>query len=267
MNSLDDLLRQAAGGDPVPDPTPDPTPDPVPDPTPDPVPDPVPTPTPDPTPPADKDKPNPIKEVRERLNAEQKAREKIDKTITRFTTGEYGFKLRDYKTEEGKIDYDAVIKAMDDADTKTKADSKGISPEVQEEIDRIDKEKLEIQKDKLRVSMDRALTNMQLDLNIKSADVNQFFKDALALKKNPYQWLAQGGDIQDLYYFVYRNKLEQDKINTAVQEAKAKWDADMVKQNRAPLSNPAPTPKPTSTSNPTGLSMEQLLQEAATKKK
>ena len=63
-------------------------------------------------------KSNPMKEVRDRLNIEQRAKERMEKTIQRFTDGDYKFKIRDFRTEEGKIDYDALSKAMDDADLR-----------------------------------------------------------------------------------------------------------------------------------------------------
>ena len=263
INNLDEILLQAAGGTPTPEPDQNVEPDTEEDQTPEA------DVTPEPKEPEVKpdQKNNPIKEVRARLNAEQKAREKIDKTINRFTAGDYSFKLRDFKTEDGKVDYDALTKAMDESDTKVKADAKGISPEVQAEIDRIESEKTEIRKEKLRISMDKSLTNMQIDLGLKSTDINQFFKDALSLKKNPYQWLDQGGDIKDLYYFVYRDKIEKEKIDKAVAEARTKWEEEQSKQGRAPLPNPAAPQKTAGATSSTGLSMEQLLQEAANRKK
>lgn len=202
-------------------------------------------------------KPNPIKEVRDRLNVEQKAKEKIEKTVQRFTDGDYKFKIRDFRTEEGKVDYDALSAAMDDADLKAKAETRGISPEVQAEIDRIEKEKIELQRERLRVSMDRAIANMQTDMNLKGEDINNFFKDSMALKKNPYQWLAQGGTLNDLYYLVYRERLIKDEVNKAVEEAKTKWEE--AKTKKAPTSNPAAST--THTSNTT-ISLDSLLQDA-----
>jgi hypothetical protein len=202
-------------------------------------------------------KPNPIKEVRDRLNVEQKAKEKIEKTVQRFTDGDYKFKIRDFRTEDGKVDYDALSAAMDDADLKAKAETRGISPEVQAEIDRIEKEKIELQRERLRVSMDRAIATMQTDMNLKNDDINNFFKDSMALKKNPYQWLAQGGTLNDLYYLVYRERLIKDEVNKAVEEAKAKWEE--AKTKKAPTSNPAASTTHTSS---TTISLDSLLQDA-----
>ena len=202
-------------------------------------------------------KPNPMKEVRDRLNAEQKAKEKIENTVNRFTSGDYKFKIRDFKTEDGKIDYDALSKAMDDEDLKSRSEAKGISPEVQAEIERIEKEKVEIQRERLRVSMDRAIANMQTEMNLTGESINNFFKDSMALHKNPYAWLAQGGTLHDLYYLVYRDKIMKEEINKAVEEAKVKWE--QATNKKAPTSNPAASTQSTSSNT---LSLNQLLNEA-----
>lgn len=210
-------------------------------------------------------KPNPMKELRDKYNSEKTTREKIDSAIQRFTEGDYDFKLKDFKTEDGKFDYDAFIKAMDDADIKAKAESRGISPEVQAEIERIEKEKVELQKQRLQVAMDKALTNLQLDLKITSADINNFFKDALAANKNPYAWLAQGGSLHDLYNIIYNDRIVQAKIEAAVNAARAKWEEEARIQKKVPAPNPAQPTQP-QPQNPNGISLEQLLTEAASKK-
>ena len=202
-------------------------------------------------------KPNPMKEVRDRLNTEQKAKEKIERTVQRFTDGDYKFKIRDFKTEDGKVDYDALAKAMDDEDLKSRSEAKGLSPEVQAEIERIEKEKIEIQRERLRVSMDRAIANMQTEMSLTGESINNFFKDSMALQKNPYAWLAQGGTLPDLYYLVYREKIMKEEINKAVEEAKAKWEEATNK--KAPTSNPAASTQTVSSST---LSLKQLLNEA-----
>ena len=283
--SLEELLTQAAGGTPPATPPVDPVPpvtppaDPVPPTTPaDPVPpvaptvpadpvDPAANPA-DPVPPVDpvppKDKPNPVKELREKYNTEKTAREKIDATIQRLTDGTYDLKLKDFKNEAGKVDYDALAKAMDAADTKVKAEQKGIPPEVQAEVERIEREKIELNKQKLQVSMDRALNELQLDLGIKQPEINNFFKDSMAVKKNPYQWIAQGGTLKDLYRIIYWDKLVDSKSTAAVAAAKAQWEADAQRSQRAPVANPAPT-KPQAGVKPDGLSLEAMLTEAAAK--
>lgn len=210
-------------------------------------------------------KPNPMKEIRDKYAAEKAAKEKVEALVQRYTAGTYEFKLKEFM-KEGKMDYEALAKAMDQSDTKIKAEAKGITPEVQAEIERIEKEKVEIQKQRLQISMDRALTNLQQNMNIKGADVNNFFKDAMAVKKNPYQWLAQGGDLQDLYILVYRDKLLKQQVDTAVTQAKTKWEEERARQAKVPVANPAqPTqPKPV---NNNGVSLSDLLTQAAERKK
>jgi hypothetical protein len=208
-------------------------------------------------------KPNPMKEVREKYTTEKQMREKIEGAITRFTNGDYGFKIKDFNVD-GKVDYDALTKAMDDADTKVKAESRGITPEVQAEIDRIEKEKIELNKQRLQVSMDRALTNLQINMNIKNSEVNNFFKDAMAQKKNPYQWLAQGGDLQDLYILVYRDRLLKEQINAALEKERAKLQDESTRQAKVPVANPAKPAQP-KTTNTTGPSLQDLLAQAVKK--
>lgn len=252
MVDLDTILSEAAGEDPIVEPAPIEVPE-------DTEPVEEPAPVEEPTEPKKEEpkKPNPMKEVRDRLNTEQKAKEKIEKTVQRFTDGDYNFKIRDFRTEDGKVDYDALSKAMDDADLKVKAEEKGISPEVQAEIERIEKEKIELQRERLRVSMDRAIANMQTTMNLKNEEINSFFKDSMALKKNPYQWLAQGGTLDDLYYLVYRESLMKSEIDKAVEEAKAKWEASTSK--KAPTTNPAAPKEQTKSA---GLSLDELLNSA-----
>jgi len=208
---------------------------------------------------------NPMKEIRDKYATEKASKEKIEALVQRYTTGTYEFKLKEFM-KEGKIDYDALTKAMDQSDTKIKAEAKGITPEVQAEIERIDREKVEIQKQRLQISMDRALTNLQQNMNIKGSEVNNFFKDAMSVKKNPYQWLAQGGDLQDLYILVYRDKLLKQQIDTAVTQAKTKWEEERARQAKVPVANPAQPaqPKPINNSGP---SLSDLLSQAAERKK
>jgi hypothetical protein len=285
--SLEQALTQAAGGT-VPDPTPTPAPQPQPESTPVPVAEPevveegeekppvvkAETSTKEGTKPAQKveakpveddKKPNPMKEVREKYSTEKNAREKIETTVTRFTNGEYTFKLKDFNVD-GKLDYDALSKAMDEADTKVKAEQRGITPEIQAEIERIEKDKIELNKQKLQVSMDRALTNLQQNMNVKGAEINNFFKDAMALRKNPYQWLAQGGDLQDLYILVYRDKLLKQEIDNAIGQAKSKWEEELQRKTKVPVANPAKPTQTTATKNTNGPSLQELLSQAAGKK-
>ena len=202
-----------------------------------------------------------MKEVRDKYNQEKTTREKIDSAIQKFTLGDYTFKLKDF-AEDGKVNYDALIAAMEAADTKAKAEAKGISPEVQAELERIEKDKIELNKQRLQISMDRALANMQLELGLKAQDINTFFKDAMAAKKNPYQWISQGGTLPDLYNILYADKISADRISKAVSEARAKWEAEMTQQTRTPTPNPG-QPTPPTPQNNSGLTMAQLLEEAA----
>ena len=201
-------------------------------------------------------KSNPMKEVRDRLNQEQKAKERIDSAINRFAAGDYAFKIKDFKTEDGKVDYEAFIKAMDEADLKARSAERGISPEVQAEIERIEREKKELQKDRMRVAMDRALASLQTSRQLSNSDINKFFNDSMALNKNPYTWLAQGGTLDDLYYLVYRETITQSAIDKAVEEAKALWSNPAVV---TPTPNPA---APATSSKDPKISVASLLKQA-----
>lgn len=258
-SDLEDLLLQAAGGTPAPA---DPEPEAAPEETPTPAEPENSEPAPAETTPADPEpaepKKNPMKEVRDKLNKETKEKERIQNAIQRFTDGDYKFKIRDFKTD-GKVDYDALIKAMDDADLNTRATNRGMTPEIQAEIERIEREKQEIQKERLKNAMNRAVANMQTDMNLKSEDVNKFFNDAVAANKNPYQWLAQGGSLDDLYYLIYKENVVNAAVEKAVAEAKAKWEAEH--STTPPAVNPA---NPTSNTK-TSVSLSDLLTEAAKK--
>lgn len=204
-------------------------------------------------------KSNPIKEIRDRLNETQKEKERITTVMQRYADGDYKFSIKEYKDDKGKIDYEALTNAMDEQDNKVKAESRGVTPEIQAEIDRIEKEKIELRKEQLKVSMDRAISNLQIDLNLNKADINKFFADALTVKKNPYQWLAQGGTLGDLYYLIYRDTLTKSAVDKAVAEAQAQWSKN--NSAKAPTTNPAS--QASASSNSDGLSLEQLLNEAS----
>jgi hypothetical protein len=208
---------------------------------------------------------NPMKEIRDKYAAEKAGKEKIEALVQRYTSGSYEFKLKEFM-KEGKMDYEALDAAMNTSDTKVKAEAKGITPEVQAEIDRIERDKIEIQKQRLQITMDRALTNLQQNMNIKGSEVNNFFKDAMSVKKNPYQWLAQGGDLQDLYILVYRDKLLKQQIDNAVGQAKTKWEEERARQSKIPVANPAQSSQPKPINN-NGVSLSDLLTQAAERKK
>lgn len=203
-------------------------------------------------------KSNPMKEVRDRLNLEQKLRTKIENAMQRYTDGDYKCKLRDYKTEDGKVDYDAFIKAMDAEDNEVKAKTNNRTPEVQAELDRIEAEKKEIQKERLKVSMDRELASIQVNLGLTNKDINNFFKDALDKKRNPYQWLSAGGSLEDLYYIIYRESIIEKRVN---ERTASTAPVNEAKPANPPLRNPG---KPNATINTTdGITLDDLLIKAA----
>lgn len=267
--TMEEILAQAAGNEPEPvvepepvEPEPADPQDPEPNPEPSEPQDPEPQ---DPEPQDTKPKANPLKDLRDKYTSEKSTREKIDSAIQKFSAGDYDFSIKDFVID-GKMDYDAFAQAMEDADIKAAAEAKGIRPEVQAEIERMERERVELEKEKLQVAMDRALTNFQLELNLKGDEINQFFKDALAVKKNPYSWIQQGGTLQDLYNILYRDKIMQSEIDKAVSAARAKWDEEAVRSTKTPAPNPAnPTRQNTDPSN--GLTMSQLLEEAAKRRR
>lgn len=210
-----------------------------------------------------KKQPNPIKQVRDQLNTEKATREKIQTAIDRYTEGDYKFKIRDFKTEDGKVDYDAIIEAMDEADNEAKAQAKGISPEVQAEIERIEKEKMELNKQRLQIAMDKELNKLQLSHKLEEGEINNFFKDAMAVKLNPYRWLSQGGSLVHLYQTIYFDRLVADATKKAVEEAEVKWNEAASKEGRAPTKNPAEPTKSKTGKTPDGISLDALLEEAA----
>lgn len=216
------------------------------------------------TPPADAN--NPIRDLRNNYNTVKSEKEMIDNTIKRLGSGKYDIKLADFLTEEGAVDYAAMSEAMDAADTAVRAEERGVTPEIQAELERIEKEKIEIQKERLQVQMQRSLNGLQIKHTLSSKDVNVFFKDSLDLGKNPYNWLAQGGDIEDLYDLVYKDRIQQDAITAAVAAARAEWEEEMRRAGRVPTPNPAGTNQQTGTGgNKDGLSLDDLLTEAASK--
>jgi hypothetical protein len=225
--------------------------------------DPEPEPEPEPESTKSKSKSNPVKELRDKYTSEKTQRELIEGVITKYTNGDYNFKIRDFMVN-GKVDYAALAEAMDVADTEAKAKDRGISPEIQFEIDRIERERIELEKERLQIDMDRALTNMQLDLGLKQADINNFFKDAMTLQKNPYQWLNQGGSLHELYNLVYHDRILKDAIDQAVASAREAWEAESSRTSKTPTPNPAGPKQPRGSSG-SGVSLEELLEEAMKK--
>lgn len=209
---------------------------------------------------------NPMKDLRDRYNAAEQTRKKIDEVVNRFADGEYDFKVKDFKTEDGKIDYDALIEAMDDADIKARATEKGVSPELQKELERYEKEKQEMNKEKLRVRFDRQVTNFQLENNLPEEKIDKFFNDAIKAGINPYSIAAIDNTskgttaLNMLYKAVYHDEL----VRQAAEDAKAQADADRQASNAAQQGQPKPipgTPSRGKTEEPTGsgISLDDLL--------
>jgi hypothetical protein len=271
--NLKEMLSQAAGNEPTPvaDPVTPPVTDPVTPPVTDPVTPPVTDPITDPlaggTPPApvenpdkpgfdmegkpyvapaadpdpDPDpapKPNPMKEIRDTLAKEKAAKELVTNTINKYATGKYpDVKFADHMKEDGSgIDYESLSVAMEKVDVAVRAGTAGLTPEVQAAVEKLEAEKIQLQKDRLQVSMDKGLNNLQIEKSLKEAELNQFFADAMKGNKNPYQWIAQGGTLGDLYDIIYVDKIQQRKIDAAVAAAKATWEA--AQANTAPKVNP-----------------------------
>ena len=128
---------------------------------------------------------NPMKELRDKASAAEKAQVKIDTAINRLSDGDYAFKLRDFKNEEGKVDYDKLIEAMDEADVKKRAESRGLTPEMQAEIEKYEREKKEVEIAKARVQMDRQLNNFQMEQQLSPEDLNLFISDSMKVGINP----------------------------------------------------------------------------------
>ena len=191
------------------------------------------------------DGPNPMKELRDKANSATKLQEKIDNAINRLSDGEYNFKLKDFKNEQGKVDYDALITAMDEADVKQRAASRGLSPEMQAEIEKYEREKKDVEIAKARVQMDRQLNNFQMEQKLTPDDLNLFISDSMKLGINPLSIAALDKTskgtvaLQMLYKAVYTDKIVKTAVDQAVAEAKAKWDADLNAKGTQPKPNPA----------------------------
>lgn len=214
----------------------------------------------------EKDKPNPMRELRDKANTAARAQEKIDEAINRMSDGEYDFKLKDFKGENGKIDYDKLIEAMDAADVKARAESKGLSPELQAEIEKYEREKKEVEVAKARVQMDRQLNNFQMEQQLNSDELNNFISDAMTLGINPLSIAALDKTsrgttaLQLLYKAVYIDKITKTAVDTALAEAETKRQASLDAQNSKPKSNPAaPNNSKTIEKNSKGVALEEFL--------
>lgn len=203
-------------------------------------------------------KSNPMKEVRDKLNQEQSARKRNDTIMNRFADGDYKFKLKDFKDADGKIDYEALAEAMDNADSESKAKTNNITPEMQKELERIQREKIEITRKRLEADMQVELANMQVEMGLNKAQINEFFSASLKLKINPYMWLQQGGNMSDLYFVVNKEKIIADRVEKAVAEERAKWEST---PQRTHTSNPAKTVTKPQVTDTNKISLDELLKE------
>lgn len=279
FENIEDFLNDI---DPDNDPTPDVDPDPTPDVDPEPNPNPDPDPNPDGTPDdeekkvkapaakapkkADPNVPNPMRDLRDKANTATKLQEKIDGAINRLSDGDYDFKLRDFKTEAGKVDYDALIAAMDEADVKKRAEGRGLTPEMQAELERYEKEKKEVEIQKARVQMDRQLNNFQMEQQLTPEDLNTFISDAMKQGINPLSIAALDRTskgtmaLKLLYKAIYSERITKEAIDKAVAAAEEKWNAAAEAKKGPPKSNPGnPNNGKTDKPNSKGLALDEFL--------
>lgn len=209
---------------------------------------------------------NPMKELRDKASAAEKAQVKIDTAINRLSDGDYAFKLRDFKNEEGKIDYDKLIEAMDEADVKKRAESRGLTPEMQAEIEKYEREKKEVEIAKARVQMDRQLNNFQMEQQLSPEDLNLFISDSMKVGINPLSIAALDKTskgttaLKLLYKAVYSDRLVKDAVTKALAEAEAKREADVAAKGGQPKSNPAGiNNSKTNTTDPKGMALDDFL--------
>lgn len=209
---------------------------------------------------------NPMKELRDKMTSASKMQEKIDGAINRLSDGEYNFKLKDFKNEQGKLDYDALIKAMDEADVKQRAETRGLTPELQAEIEKYEREKKEVEIAKARVQMDRQLNNFQMEQQLTPDQLNSFISDSMKVGINPLAIAALDKTskgtvaLQMLYKAVYTDKIVNSAVEKAVTEAKAKWEADLVAKGTQPKVNPAQANNSKTTkTDPKGLALDAFL--------
>lgn len=209
---------------------------------------------------------NPMKELRDKANAATRTQEKIDTAINRLSDGEYNFKLKDFKNEQGRVDYDALIKAMDEADVKKRAESRGLSPEMQAELEKYEREKRDVEIAKARVQMDRQLNNFQMEQQLSPEALNTFISDAMKLGINPLSIAALDKTtkgttaLKMLYKAVYTDKIVQDAVDKALAEAEAKRQAALEAKGAQPKANPAnPNNSKTTKTDSKGLALDEFL--------
>lgn len=209
---------------------------------------------------------NPMKELRDKANAATRAQEKIEGAITRLSGGDYDLRLKDFKTEDGKVDYDALIAAMDEVDVKKRAEGRGISPELQAEIEKYEREKKEVEIAKARVQMDRQLNNFQMEQKLSPEDLNTFISDTMKIGINPLSIAALDRTakgtmaLKMLYKAVYSDRIIQEAVTKALEEAETKRQADATAQKGQPKANPgAPNTSKTSEGGSKGMALDEFL--------
>ena len=209
---------------------------------------------------------NPMRALRDKANAATREREKIDGAVHRLSDGEYKFKLRDFKNDEGKIDYDALIEAMDEADVEQRAAGKGIDPKLQAEIEKYEREKREVEIAKARVQMDRQLNNFQIENQMSQEDLNNFISDSMKMGVNPLtiaslDKTAKGTTaLKMLHQAVYADKIIKIAVDEAVAKVRAEYDDKAVAAGGQPKTNPAaPSKGKTDTTDPKGMALDEFL--------
>jgi hypothetical protein len=215
---------------------------------------------------AEANKPNPMKELRDKANAATRLQEKIDTAINRMSDGDYDFRIKDFKGENGKVDYDAMIKAMDEADVKARAETRGLSPELQAEIEKYEKEKKEVEIAKARVQMDRQLNNFQMEQQLSPEDLNSFISDAMKVGINPLSIAALDKTAKGttalklLYQAVYTDRIVQAAVDKALADAEtARAEAEAARTGQ-PKANPAaPNNNKTNKTDSKGIALDDFL--------
>lgn len=207
-----------------------------------------------------------IAALRKAKDAAEKERSKIANAMEKFTEGEYKFSLKDFRTEEGKVDYDALITAMNEADVAKRAETRGLTPEMQAEIERYEQEKIQIQRDRMRIDMERKINSFQAEMGMTSEEVNLFISEAAKLGINPLSVAALDktskgtAALRYLHTAINHDKILKEAVDKAVAEERAKWEVDTVAKRNQPKGNPAnPNTNKTDPKDPTGIALDDFL--------
>lgn len=213
-----------------------------------------------------KNKENPIASLRKAKELAEKEKNKIEAVLNRLTEGDYSFKLKDFKNDQGKIDYDKLSAEMDAADVKKRAETRGLTPEMQAEIEKYEQEKKAIEREKLRIDMDRKLNSFQAEMNMTAEQLNLFISEAAKLGINPLSIAALDKTskgtvaLKYLHTAINHEKLVKAAVDKAVAEARAKWEADLAATANQPKGNPAkPNASQTNQPDAKGLALDEFL--------